>query len=271
MQYLSLAPSEALRPWVRCCWTLEDAAPSGPATIVPDGCAELVLHLGHLPRRRAAGPATVAPRAFLVTTVDRPVTLHPDGPLCVAGIRFEPGGQRPWFPAPLHSLGDGVEVTALLGEGRTRRLLERLSDAATPAVRLAILETTLLRWRQPDRLATGPEHAIRRLLAESHTLDGATIAERTGLSQRTLQRLARERLGTGIKRIARVFRFQRAARRLVAGAPVSLTRLAADTGYADYPHMARDFREFSGQTPAGLLAGRAPIGEAFLRDGVGMP
>lgn len=41
------------------------------------------------------------------------------------------------------------------------------------------------------------------------------------------------------------------------GRPASLTRLAADAGYADQAHLARECRRLTGRTPSALLAGGA--------------
>jgi AraC-like DNA-binding protein len=56
----------------------------------------------------------------------------------------------------------------------------------------------------------------------------------------------REEVGLAPKVWCRVQRFQRAVRRLHAGAEVRWTELAADCGFYDQAHFANEFRAFSG-------------------------
>jgi len=53
-------------------------------------------------------------------------------------------------------------------------------------------------------------------------------------------------------------RFEHAWRQLSGGEPAHWDRLAADGGYADQSHLIREFREFTGGTPADFLARSIP-------------
>jgi transcriptional regulator GlxA family with amidase domain len=92
----------------------------------------------------------------------------------------------------------------------------------------------------------------------------AASARAAGLSERQLRRRFERAVGYGPATLARVLRFQRFLHRAnapdSAGAP--LARLAAEAGYADQAHLARECRRLSGLPPSALLAtGAAPAGE----------
>ena len=92
----------------------------------------------------------------------------------------------------------------------------------------------------------------------------AASARAAGLSERQLRRRFERAVGYGPSTLARVLRFQRFLRR--AHAPESraapLARLAAEAGYADQAHLARECRRLSGLSPSSLLAtGATPAGE----------
>jgi AraC-like DNA-binding protein len=57
---------------------------------------------------------------------------------------------------------------------------------------------------------------------------------------------------------ARLVRFEQVWRRLDDGGPAHWDRIAADVGYADQSHLIRDFREFTGGSPAEFLARSTP-------------
>ena len=72
---------------------------------------------------------------------------------------------------------------------------------------------------------------------------------------------------TGPRTLRRVLRFQRFLAAARTAEPGSLARLAADAGYADQAHLARDCRRLAGLTPSALLAeGAGPAGERPARD-----
>jgi methylphosphotriester-DNA--protein-cysteine methyltransferase len=91
------------------------------------------------------------------------------------------------------------------------------------------------------------------------------------LSERQLRRRFEHAVGYGPATLARVQRFQRFLAHAQRTPTAPLARLAADAGYADQAHLARECRRLAGLPPRALLAtGAAPAGEpaeAFERPG----
>jgi transcriptional regulator GlxA family with amidase domain len=82
------------------------------------------------------------------------------------------------------------------------------------------------------------------------------IGDSLGVSERQLLRRFRAAVGYGPKMLARVLRFQRfATAGWGASEETTLARLAADAGYADQAHLARDCRQLAGVAP-GVVLGR---------------
>jgi len=82
----------------------------------------------------------------------------------------------------------------------------------------------------------------------------AQVCAEFGLSERALQRLVRRRLGLTPKWLIQRRRLQEAAERLRAR-DATLAEIAALLGYADQPHLTRDFARVTGMTP-GAFADR---------------
>jgi AraC-like DNA-binding protein len=80
----------------------------------------------------------------------------------------------------------------------------------------------------------------------------AALADGLGLSERQLRRRCLELFGYGPKVLDRVLRLERALAAARRGAPFAL--VAADAGYADQPHLAREVRALAG-VPLGELLG----------------
>ncbi|WP_131745014.1 helix-turn-helix transcriptional regulator [Frankia sp. Cppng1_Ct_nod] len=77
----------------------------------------------------------------------------------------------------------------------------------------------------------------------------ADLAARAGRSHRYLAARFREQIGTTPKIAARVLRYERAARLLTRG-DMAPAQVAVMCGYADQPHLTREFTLFAGVTPA---------------------
>lgn len=79
------------------------------------------------------------------------------------------------------------------------------------------------------------------------------ICDRFHVTERSLQRLTRRRLGLTPKWLIQRRRLQEAAERL-RGADTTLAVIAAELGYADQAHLVRDFRTVTGMTPGQFAA-----------------
>lgn len=81
----------------------------------------------------------------------------------------------------------------------------------------------------------------------------AQVCDRFSLSERALQRLVRRRLGLTPKWLIQRRRLQEAAERLRGGSTTQ-AEIAAALGYADQPHLIRDFARVTGMTPGQFAA-----------------
>ena len=89
------------------------------------------------------------------------------------------------------------------------------------------------------------------------------LAGRLGLSGRQLELRFKERVGIGPKLLARMVRFQRIFQALEARASRRWGRVAAECGYYDQAHLIRDFRQFTGQTPAAFFRDENLLAKLF--------
>ncbi|MFI9612296.1 helix-turn-helix domain-containing protein [Streptomyces sp. NPDC052023] len=214
-------------------WTNTPQPGAGPGRVLPDGCMDLLWHEGRL---LVAGPDTHAQR-----------TDGSGGSW--AGVRFFPGTAPTFLGLPAYEVRDRrVELADLWPAARVRLLTARVDAASGPARGLEELALALAADADP------PDPLLRRIVT---ALDAgrpvAATAEELGLGARQLHRRALTAFGYGPKTLARVLRLQRALALARSGMPLAGTAVAA--GYADQPHLAREVRDLTGATPAGLLGG----------------
>jgi AraC-like DNA-binding protein len=198
-------------------WT-RDA--SGPALILPDGCLDVIV--------RPDGEAVVA-------GPDVTAREHDDDGRFV-GVRFSHG---------LGPLVLGVPADELTG--RVVPLADVVGRAGADLG--AGDEPALRRWvaRRLTTVHDDDPWAPAAYAAAAVGTPVTTIADRVGLSARTLQRRCHARFGYGPQHLARVLRLQRALAQHRRGS--SWAGAAADAGYVDQPHLARECKALTGRAP----------------------
>jgi AraC-like DNA-binding protein len=186
--------------------------------------------------------------AFVGGLADRPTDTEFVGAAGGVQVDLTPLGARRILGLPMEELTNRVvALEDVLGRG-TAELVERLAEAPGWPERFALLDAALLR-RVDAGPAPSPEVAWSywRLAATDGRVAVGQLAAEVGWSRRHLAARWRRDVGMGPKAVARILRFQRALRLLREGRP--LADVAYDCGFADQPHLNREFRALGGATP----------------------
>jgi AraC-like DNA-binding protein len=224
---------------VACTWERRVEA-DGTGRVLPDGAADLVW--ADDARLFVAGPDT------------GPVTFEMRSGSEMIGLRFRPGVAGGALGIPASELRDArAPLEALWGE-QARELAELLAGAPDAARRRALLEEALLR-RLPELEPPNPlvVEAVRRLGRPASRV--SALSEVLFVSERQLRRVFADAVGYGPKTLDRVLRFQRFLSRgpAVENGDEKLAGVAAELGYADQAHLARDVNRLSGLSPRRLV------------------
>lgn len=228
---------------------------SAPATVyrreAPSGELILVLSDGGFHAEPVAGALTMQPlSSFLVGMCDRPIGTEYHGDRMGVQIRLDPLAVYALFGVPMYEMKNRVvALPDLLGQA-AHRWEDRVLSARGWPERFAILDRLL-----HDRMASGAKPSAEVTLAWrtlQRTGGGSRVGELVsdaGCSHRHLAKLFRSQVGVNPKAAARLLRFERAARMLATGR-VSPSQVASVCGYADQPHLTREFGRLAGVAPA---------------------
>jgi AraC-like DNA-binding protein len=217
----------------------------------PSGGLIMVLSDGGFCAEPVAGAVTMLPfSSFLVGICDQPINTEYRGHRKGVQVRLDPLAAYALFGVPMHELKNRiVTLSDLLGQVADQWEQRVLGARDWPA-RFAILNRLL-----KDRIAAGARPSSEVTLAWrtlQRTGGGSRVDELVsdaGCSHRHLVKLFRSQIGVSPKTAARLLRFEHAARMLESG-QVSPSHVAAVCGYADQPHLTREFRRLAGVTPA---------------------
>lgn len=169
---------------------------------------------------------------------------------CVFGIKFRPGGFRPFLGRPVSSIANGSvrigEVFGADGDAYERAVLgcddvaycveraTRLLDAHRPA---------------PDAAVARVAAIVAEIAATREITTARRLAAHCGIGLRALQRLFGDYVGASPKWVINRYRLHEAVERLAAGDAVDWADLALELGYFDQAHFNRDFRKLVGRAP----------------------
>ena len=224
MHYAEFAAPAELSHAIKASWTLDvgaDASATAVHFATPDGCLEIIRRLSGSSGWRGEQPA-----CFVAGVTTRPAELRLSGDSRFVGLRL-----WPW-------------TWNALGAVAAPALIDRWADLARVAPGFAMPETAAdaLRSVGPDVFDASARTMIDAILVSRSV---AELAERCGRSRRSLQRWFQANIGLSARSYLRLLRFSEAFEGL-ARTGGSLAAHAADHGFADQPHMAREFRSMSG-------------------------
>ncbi|MBW4716398.1 AraC family transcriptional regulator [Saccharothrix obliqua] len=163
-----------------------------------------------------------------------------DGDGSVFGVAFRPGRFRGFLGAPVRTITDRT-VPSMLPPVRepTAAAVEEVLRGCLP---------------EPDPDAELAARVVDTVIARPDIARVGELADETGLSPRGLQRLFAEHVGVGPKWVIRRYRLHEVTQRMAAGTRVDWAALAGELGYADQPHLVRDFTALFGETPTRYAA-----------------
>lgn len=132
-------------------------------------------------------------------------------------------------------------------------------------MRIAQVKNLLLReLSEFGECEAGIEAAVDLILRRAGGVRVQEVARAMGLSTRQLERRFLHRVGVPPKLFSRLVRFQKVFQAVESGY-ANWAAIAAECGYYDSAHLIKDFREFSGQTPACLFQEETMLTHLFTR------
>jgi AraC-like DNA-binding protein len=249
MQHQEFAPPEELRDAIKCFWynSRDLGEQQSSFEVVPDGYAEIIFHFGSLYYTSQNGDIQPLQSPFIIGLLNKPITFYAQNRLQVIGIRC-----FPWTVFDLLGLPAGKDGL---------RLLTHPIAQLQPA-----LQTCIAGGRIDEAL-----DAVKQYLLDAHThiaknsmlfkagiamrqANGAMpvsdVAEAANATVRTLERNFKQSSGYTVKDVSGLIRFEQVRNQLWHRPKTNLAALAHELGYTDQSHLSREFKRYSGVTPA---------------------
>jgi AraC-like DNA-binding protein len=249
MHHEEFEPPEELRDAIKCFWynKREAAELASGFEVQPDGYAEIIFHFGSGCSISQNGGLQPLPSPFMMGLLNQPAFFYTKDRFEVIGIRC-----FPWTVFDLLGLPSGkggvrtlehpvAQLQPLLNtcirDGRIDEALARLKQYFLDARSTVAINSMLFKAGVAMRKANG-------------TMPVSQVAAAAHATVRTLERKFKESSGHTVKDVSGLIRFEQVRNNLWQYPDTNLAGLAHELGYTDQAHLSREFKRYSGMTPA---------------------
>ena len=256
--YTEHRPCTLLSPYIDKYWEFEGNPEQGTRiNILPDGCTDFIFTLGDSPQTlngnltmRPFHTYFIGPMTGYSELITYTKTVH------MLGIRFRPYGIFRFLELPLHELTDqrlyAGDINTFFNDSWT----QQLSEQQITIKQISLIETRLIQALYEYKPV--PDKPISYAINQINTFKGKlsihTLVDNICLSQRHFERKFKTYTGYTPKAYSRIVKFRNAVDILRKTTFDNLLSIAIETGYYDVPHLSREIKKMSGNTPLSFLS-----------------
>ncbi len=177
-----------------------------------------------------------------------------EGKSHVFGIKFTPGGFRPFLNAPASVLADRTIPAKRIFGKDVDALLAILASSCREAKKLVACNAFFrVRVPEPDKTIALAGQLVGRIFQDPHIKTVDDLVIQAGIGKRSLQRIFNEYVGVSPKWVIRRYRLHELIARFDSDDKLEWPKLALELGYFDQAHLINDFRSIVGCSPTHYL------------------
>ncbi|MTV36921.1 DUF6597 domain-containing transcriptional factor [Duganella radicis] len=244
MLHQEFAPPQPLREVIKCFWYNRREGAQQPYSfeVLPDGYAEIVFCFGGVSRDGVGLPSP-----FMMGLLNQPVTFTAIGRLEILGVRC-----YPWTVFDLLGLPSGRHGVHAFEHpmAQLQAPLAACVQAGEVDAAVALLAQYFLQARSQLALDSMLFRAGEAMRAARGAMPVSEVAAAAHATVRTLERKFKQSSGHTVKDVSGLMRFEQVRNRLWHAPQSNLAALAQELGYTDQSHLSREFKRYSGATPA---------------------
>ncbi|MDR4894409.1 MULTISPECIES: AraC family transcriptional regulator [unclassified Chryseobacterium] len=242
---------EELRDTIKCFWynRRDYGEELSEFTVLPDGYTEIIFHFGNGCSISHQGILQALPSPFIMGLLNQPALFYAQNQLEIIGIRC-----FPW--AVFDLLGLSSEKTEN-GVHKFENPVAQLQSALNDLITQGKMEDAIFQVEQYflklhsqitiDSLLFKAGAAMRKNYG---AIPVNQVADSAHTTVRTLERKFKQSSGHTVKDVSGIMRFEQIRNRLWHAPETSIAALAQEFGYTDQSHLSREFKRYSGSTPA---------------------
>ncbi|PZF71758.1 helix-turn-helix domain-containing protein [Taibaiella soli] len=247
--HLEFEPPEELRDAIKCFWydRTDFGEKETSFEVMPDGYAEIIFHFGSGCSVSYNGELQPLPSPFMMGLLNEPVTFYTKNRFEIIAIRC-----FPWTVFDLLGLTPGKRNVHVF-EHPIAQLNDKLNQSIkTEDINQAIAEVK--QYFEKTHAQAGVDSMLYKAGVAMRTANGtipvSEIAAAAHTTVRTLERNFKQSSGHTVKDVTGLIRFEQVRNQLWNHPETNIAGLAQELGYTDQSHLSREFKRYSGTTPA---------------------
>jgi len=249
MHHQEFESPEELRDTIKCFWynRSDFGELQSGFEIQPDGYAEIIFHFGSGCSIFYNGSLQPLPSPFMMGLLHQPAVLNTKNCLEIIGIRC-----FPWTVFDLLGLPsgkDGVHIfehpIAQLQSTLNKLIYTEKIDEAVTVVKQYFLNVQSQKTTDTTLFKAGAAMSETK-----GTMPVSQVAVAAHATVRTLERKFKQSSGFTVKDVSALMRFEQVRNQLWLYPNSNIASLAYELGYTDQSHLSREFKRYSGTTPA---------------------
>ncbi|WP_158799259.1 AraC family transcriptional regulator [Pedobacter sp. L105] len=249
MQHQEFEPPEELQDTINCFWynKRDFGEVQSGFEVQPDGYAEIIFHFGSGCYISQHGGLQPLPSPFMMGLLNQPVLFYTKDCLEIIGIRC-----FPWTVFDLLGIPSGKDGVRVFEHpiARLQPVLDRLIADGKIDDALAQVKQYFLNAQSGNITSDMLFKAGDAMREANGTLPVSQVAAAAHTTVRTLERNFKLSSGYSVKDVSGLIRFEQVRNNLMLNPDVSIAGLAHELGYTDQSHLSREFKRYSGTTPA---------------------
>ncbi|WP_454801614.1 helix-turn-helix domain-containing protein [Mucilaginibacter phyllosphaerae] len=249
MQHQEFAPPEQLRDTIKCFWynNRDVGAELSIFEVPPDGFAEIIFYFGTTLSLVYPDGRQELPSPFMMGLLDKPAVFHTENRLQIIGIRC-----FPWTVFDLLGLPSGKGGVRVLEHpiAQLQPLLNEYIGAGNITAAIDTVTEYFVKAREHIATESMLFKAGLAMQKAKGALSVSGVAAAAHATVRTLERTFKQSSGYSVKDVSGLMRFEQARNQLWLHPQTNLAGLAHELGYTDQSHLSREFKRYSGTTPA---------------------
>jgi AraC-like DNA-binding protein len=243
------APPEELQDTIKCFWydKRDFGEQESSLEVLPDGYAEIIFHFGSACSISYNGSLEPLPSPFMVGLLNQPVHFYSKNHLEIIGIRC-----FPWTVFDLLGLPSGKDGVRIFEHpiAQLQSTLSKWMLAGNIDEALARVKQYFLNARSQVATDSMLFKAGVAMREANGTMPVSQVAAAAHATVRTLERKFKQSSGYSVKDVSGLMRFEQVRNQLWLYPDSNIAGLAHELGYTDQSHLSREFRRYSGTTPA---------------------
>jgi len=243
------APTEELQDAIKCFWyhRRDSGETESNFEVQPDGYAEIIFHFGNLCSISDNGALQPLPSPFMMGLLNQPALFYTQNRLEIIGIRC-----FPWTVFDLLSLPSGKGSVRIFEHpiAQLQPALIKFVHAGRIDDAVTYIKKYFLALRSHITIDSMLFKAGVAMSKANGTMPVSHVAAAAHATVRTLERNFKQSSAHTVKDVSALMRFEQVRNRLWHYPDSNLASLAHNLGYTDQSHLSREFKRYSGTTPA---------------------